>query len=145
MFKILFILGLALIFPFIANADMGADCDKKYPYDATYYKNFLEAGNAAECYAEKENAIGMIMGYGTGNTVSPEAMGNKFVKELATRNQKSKYFVAPRDSEGITLSYVFGNNVNDLGPQGIRVAARKMSEAVSKKQALDRLLLKIQK
>lgn len=85
----------------------------------------LEKANA---YSFKTGGIGIIISYGTGNSGTPERIGNLFVQEIEQRGQKARYFSHDAEWPGVTMSYRIG--YSSLGPWNVDEAAKNIGEAV---------------
>ncbi|GAB4182426.1 MAG: hypothetical protein Tsb002_03720 [Wenzhouxiangellaceae bacterium] len=81
--------------------------------------------------------IGIIIGYGTGNAVTAEYVGDAFVSELNRRGYKARYFYYDAEWEGMTVEYRIGYSV--LGPWDADSAAGQVSTATEHADAARRV------
>ena len=90
----------------------------------------LDALKKASQYSFDNGGIGILIGYGKGNGegITPEYVGDAFVKEIVKRGERAKYFYYNANWEGMTVEYHIGHSA--LGPWGVDDAASRVSEAV---------------
>ena len=95
----------------------------------------LDALKKANQYSFDTGGIGILIGYGTGNGpgVTPEVIGDQFVKEIKRRGVNSRYFYYDADWRGMTVEYHIG--YSSMGPWGVDEAASRVSKAVARAQA----------
>lgn len=93
----------------------------------------LEARKKANQYSHDTGGVGMVMSYGTKNSVSAEEIGDAFVKEIHKRGVRSRYFFYETDRDGMAIS--FRIRWSSLGPWDIDYAASQVSKVVARANA----------
>lgn len=97
-----------------------------------YTKSPLEAMEHAYNYSFKNTAIGILIAYGDGNGkgVTPQVIGDQFVRELNRRGYKARYFFY-REAKmtGMIIEYYIGHSA--LGPWDVDKAALNIKEATN--------------
>jgi len=99
----------------------------------------LDALEKANAYSFGINSIGIgiIMSYGTKNTVSAENIGDAFVKEINRRGIRSRYFYYNTARDGMAVSFRIG--YSSLGPWNVDDAALQVSKAVARAKTAHRI------
>lgn len=94
----------------------------------------LEAREKAIQYSFETGGIGIVIGYGAGNGVSAEYIGNSFVEEIKKRDMNSRYFFfINKDWEGVAME--FSVRYSSFGPWNSDYAASQISKVVERAQA----------
>lgn len=99
----------------------------------------LEAMEKANKYSFDTGGIAVLIGYGKGNgaDVTPEVIGDQFVKEIQRRGERAKYFYYIADWRGMTVEYHIGYSA--MGPWSVDDAAAQIGKAVARAQAAQRV------
>ncbi|MCB1878208.1 MAG: hypothetical protein KDH88_19710 [Chromatiales bacterium] len=99
----------------------------------------LEALEKANAYSFGKDSIniGIIMSYGTKNTVTAEQVGDAFVAEFRKRGVSARYYYYNTNRDGMAMSYRIG--YTSLGPWNVDKAAQHVSEAVRMVEAAQRI------
>jgi hypothetical protein len=93
-------------------------------------ENSLEALKKAGQYSFDNAAIGILIAYGSSNGegVTPQVIGDQFIKELQKRGYKARYFYYEESKiRGMVMEYHIGYAA--LGPWSVDEAASKITEA----------------
>ena len=96
-------------------------------------KSSLDALKKANKYSFETGGIGVLIAYGTGNSVSAEYVGDAFVSEIERRGSNARYFFYEPEWGGMTVEYHIGYSA--LGPWNADEAAGKISKAVERAKA----------
>lgn len=95
----------------------------------------LEAIKRVDKYSHSTGGIGILIAYGTGNGkgITPQYVGDEFVKEIKRRGWHAKYFYYIADWEGMSVEYHIRHSA--LGPWSADEAAGNISKAVARAKA----------
>lgn len=93
----------------------------------------LDALEKANAYTFKEGGIAVLIGSGTGNTVTADEIGNSFVKEIYRRGEKARYFYYSANWVGMSVEYHIGYSA--LGPWAVNEAAQNLGKAITRMEA----------
>ncbi len=128
-------LGTALATMPFAAANANDSCGNCHTPGA-YETSHAQAGVESRHYAQENNAIGIMIHYGAfEGAPSAEAIGEKFVEELAKRGEQAKYFIVQADKPGISMMFNFPFTGTD--PMSVPDAARKLDDIVVQKQRIE--------
>lgn len=97
----------------------------------------LDAIKKASQYSFDTGGIGILIAFGTGNGVTAEQVGNAFVEEMDRRGMPSRYFYYIADWYGMTVEYHIRHSA--MGPWGVDDAASRVSKAVARAEAAQRI------
>ena len=97
-----------------------------------------DAMKLATEYSSKTDGIGLVVFYGTGNEVSADEIGSKFVAGLKKRGAEARYFVANIPKAGASVAFHLGEVTR--GPMSIPDAIKAVDEAVATNNVKNKLL-----
>lgn len=93
---------------------------------------------AATRYSNQSGGVGVVISYGTQNSVTAEALGESFGKEIKRRGHQSQYFVVNGDHVGVGITFRIGEW--DSGWLTIENAAAEMDTIIEKAAVQQRIV-----
>ena len=97
---------------FLANALLAvvlvAFGSLKCAWAAERFTDADSALNTALAYSEETGGVGVVISFGTENTITPDALGESFGKEIKRRGHQSRYFVINADHVGVSVRFRIG-------------------------------------
>lgn len=109
---------------------------------AELFTNAEGALDAAAAYSDETGGVGVVISFGTQNTVTADELGASFGKEITRRGHSSQYFVIDADHVGVSVRYRIGSW--DSGWLTVANAAEAM-DSVIEKAALQVQIVTIEK
>lgn len=137
-------LSAALAFGAVAEAQANDNITVNYA-PANYYTSSLSAVSAATKYAQENDAIGVVIGFGDfEGATPPQVIGEKFKAALTRRDETSQYFIIKdKDVPGYSMSFAFGPTGTEF--MTVDEAVAKIDEISNTKKRLRSLLSGSQK
>lgn len=122
MFRILTnaLLMVVLALPFVPGAAPAAEL----------FTNADDALSTAAAYSDETGGVGVVISFGTQNTITADELGASFGKEIARRGHSSQYFVIDADHVGVSVRYRIGSW--DSGWLTVANAAAEMDSVIEK-------------
>ncbi|MGE4069837.1 MAG: hypothetical protein AB7E72_01525 [Lysobacterales bacterium] len=102
------------------------------------FSNTQSARQAAEAYSEETGGVGVVISYGTGNSISPEALAESINNEIKRRGHLSRIFIVTPDHVGVGFIYQVGDWSSGMLASEAAVAA--MDNVIKRAEIHERIV-----
>lgn len=101
-------------------------------------RSLSSAMRQASNYSSSTGGIGIVVYYGSGNGISADDLGQRFVDGIQRRGAQARYFVVPSNAEGASLAFHIDDTAR--GPMNVTEAVSRIDEIVALRGIRNRTL-----